>query len=154
MSFPVSSFISSWMNTDVKRRWQRSNQTQQNAALSWTWLSFFQSPLKWVLTVAYARHLNWRFNTLTSKAMQFPQHLLDACIRESEEDVNSTNYYVSFLSYWMFKVTTSSTNTLYFHQIEYNFRWLQHPLQNLKADMKKDTNYKPLSALNVGICRL
>ncbi|XP_073705503.1 transient receptor potential cation channel subfamily A member 1a [Garra rufa] len=54
------------------------------------------------------------------------KHLLDTCIKESEEDVNSTNYY-----------------------IEYNFRWLQHPLQNLKkAGLEKDNTYKPLSALN------
>uniref|UniRef100_A0A8C2L903 Transient receptor potential cation channel, subfamily A, member 1a n=1 Tax=Cyprinus carpio TaxID=7962 RepID=A0A8C2L903_CYPCA len=54
------------------------------------------------------------------------KHLLDTCIKESEEDVNSTNYY-----------------------IEYNFRWLQHPLQNLKkTGMEKDNTYKPLSALN------
>ncbi|XP_017213756.1 transient receptor potential cation channel subfamily A member 1a isoform X2 [Danio rerio] len=54
------------------------------------------------------------------------KHLLDTCIRESEEDVNCTNYY-----------------------IEYNFRWLQHPLQNLKkTGMEKDMAYKPLSALN------
>lgn len=51
----------------------------------------------------------------------------------------------------MLKVTTSSTNTLYVIQIEYNFRWLQHPLQNLKkTDLEKDNTYKPLSALNVG----
>ncbi|TRY99671.1 hypothetical protein DNTS_027992 [Danionella cerebrum] len=54
------------------------------------------------------------------------KHLLDTCIRESDDDVNSTNYY-----------------------IEYNFRWLQHPLQNLKkTELEKDMAYKPLSALN------
>ncbi len=51
----------------------------------------------------------------------------------------------------MLKVTTSSTNALYVLQIEYNFRWLQHPLQNLKeTGLEKDNTYKPLSALNVG----
>uniref|UniRef100_A0A8C1WSN1 Transient receptor potential cation channel, subfamily A, member 1a n=1 Tax=Cyprinus carpio TaxID=7962 RepID=A0A8C1WSN1_CYPCA len=45
-------------------------------------------------------------------------------------------------------LTTSSTNTLYVLQIEYNFRWLQHPLQNLKkTGLKKDNTYKPLSAM-------
>uniref|UniRef100_A0A9J8D9G4 Transient receptor potential cation channel, subfamily A, member 1a n=1 Tax=Cyprinus carpio carpio TaxID=630221 RepID=A0A9J8D9G4_CYPCA len=46
-------------------------------------------------------------------------------------------------------LTSSSANTLYVLQIEYNFRWLQHPLQNLKkTGMEKDNTYKPLSALN------
>ncbi|XP_051989633.1 transient receptor potential cation channel subfamily A member 1a [Xyrauchen texanus] len=54
------------------------------------------------------------------------KHLLDTCITESDEDVNSCNYC-----------------------IEYNFRWLQHPLQNLKkATTERDSSYKPLSALN------
>uniref|UniRef100_A0A8C1GZ36 Transient receptor potential cation channel, subfamily A, member 1a n=1 Tax=Cyprinus carpio TaxID=7962 RepID=A0A8C1GZ36_CYPCA len=46
-------------------------------------------------------------------------------------------------------LTSSSANTLCVLQIEYNFRWLQHPLQNLKkTGMEKDNTYKPLSALN------
>ncbi|XP_060762606.1 transient receptor potential cation channel subfamily A member 1a [Neoarius graeffei] len=51
------------------------------------------------------------------------KHLLDTCIKESEEDVNSCNYY-----------------------LEYNFQWLQKPIQSIK-DEQKD-NYKPLAALN------
>ncbi|XP_056600005.1 transient receptor potential cation channel subfamily A member 1a [Triplophysa dalaica] len=54
------------------------------------------------------------------------KHLLDTCIKESEEDVNSCNYF-----------------------IEYNFRWLQYPLQELKkASGERDITYKPLHALN------
>ncbi|KAL7851688.1 hypothetical protein AOLI_G00220440 [Acnodon oligacanthus] len=55
------------------------------------------------------------------------KHLLDTCIKESDEDVNSCNYYV-----------------------EYNFQWLQQPEQYAKKieNSEKDDNYKPLAALN------
>nr|XP_055058001.1 transient receptor potential cation channel subfamily A member 1a isoform X2 [Misgurnus anguillicaudatus] len=54
------------------------------------------------------------------------KHLLDTCIMEAEEDVNSCNYF-----------------------IEYNFRWLQHPLQKSKKESgTRDGTYKPLNALN------
>uniref|UniRef100_A0A8C2QB26 Transient receptor potential cation channel, subfamily A, member 1a n=1 Tax=Cyprinus carpio TaxID=7962 RepID=A0A8C2QB26_CYPCA len=53
------------------------------------------------------------------------------------------------VSFYCCLITSSSANTLYVLQIEYNFRWLQHPLQNLKkTGMEKDNTYKPLSALN------
>ncbi|XP_048113607.1 transient receptor potential cation channel subfamily A member 1a [Alosa alosa] len=54
------------------------------------------------------------------------KHLLDLCIKESEEDPNSMNYW-----------------------IEYNFKWLQSPIQDVKqARMDKGLDYKPLPALN------
>ncbi|XP_017351760.1 transient receptor potential cation channel subfamily A member 1a [Ictalurus punctatus] len=55
------------------------------------------------------------------------KHLLDSCIKESEEDVNSCGYY-----------------------LEYNFQWLQQPIQYTK-DMdksEKEDENKPLAALN------
>uniref|UniRef100_A0AAY5EHK1 Transient receptor potential cation channel, subfamily A, member 1a n=1 Tax=Electrophorus electricus TaxID=8005 RepID=A0AAY5EHK1_ELEEL len=55
------------------------------------------------------------------------RHLLDTCIKESEEDVNSCHYYV-----------------------EYNFQWLQQPEQYAKKteNSEKNDNYKPLATLN------
>ncbi|TSN21213.1 Transient receptor potential cation channel subfamily A member 1 [Bagarius yarrelli] len=56
------------------------------------------------------------------------KHLLDTCIKESEEDVNSCGYY-----------------------IEYNFQWLQQPIHYaMKTEnlVKEDTLAKPLAALN------
>ncbi|MCJ8744730.1 hypothetical protein PDJAM_G00122030 [Pangasius djambal] len=55
------------------------------------------------------------------------KHLLDTCIKESEEDVNSCSYY-----------------------LEYNFQWLQQPIQYAKnkEKMEKDDEHKPLAALN------
>ncbi|KAK1790186.1 hypothetical protein P4O66_014104, partial [Electrophorus voltai] len=55
------------------------------------------------------------------------KHLLDTCIKESEEDVNSCHYYR-----------------------EYNFQWLQQPEQYAKKteNSEKNDNYKPLATLN------
>ncbi|KAI5616928.1 transient receptor potential cation channel, subfamily A, member 1a, partial [Silurus asotus] len=55
------------------------------------------------------------------------KHLLDTCIKESEEDVNSCNYY-----------------------LEYNFQWLQQPIQYAKKSEQTENGdtYKPLAALN------
>lgn len=99
--FPVSSFISSLFNTGAKRLWRRINQTQENASLLWTWSSFFQNPLKWEF-LRFLLPVN-KFDVLilwlTERCIYFSQHLLDTCIKESEEDVNSCNYFVSFLCY-------------------------------------------------------
>ncbi|XP_030629407.1 transient receptor potential cation channel subfamily A member 1a [Chanos chanos] len=53
------------------------------------------------------------------------KYLLDTCIKESEDDVSSCNY-----------------------SIEYNFKWLQHPLQSVRGPKDVKDNYKPLAALN------
>ncbi|XP_076837477.1 transient receptor potential cation channel subfamily A member 1a isoform X2 [Brachyhypopomus gauderio] len=55
------------------------------------------------------------------------KHLLDTCIKESEEDLNSCRYY-----------------------IEYRFQWLQQPEHYVKKseNLEKHENYKPLAALN------
>ncbi|XP_062843287.1 transient receptor potential cation channel subfamily A member 1a [Trichomycterus rosablanca] len=55
------------------------------------------------------------------------KHLLDTCIKESDKDVNSCDYY-----------------------LEYNFQWLQQPIQYAKKSENKEKNgiYKPLVALN------
>ncbi|KAK3534710.1 hypothetical protein QTP86_023793 [Hemibagrus guttatus] len=55
------------------------------------------------------------------------KHLLDTCIKESEEDVNSCSYYV-----------------------EYNFQWLQQPIKYAvkTENSENEDEYKPLAALN------
>ncbi|CDQ58102.1 unnamed protein product [Oncorhynchus mykiss] len=54
------------------------------------------------------------------------KHLLDTCVKESDDDINSTNY-----------------------SIEYNFRWLQAPMHVIKlAKADKSFDFQPLTALN------
>ncbi|XP_066508040.1 transient receptor potential cation channel subfamily A member 1-like [Hoplias malabaricus] len=54
------------------------------------------------------------------------KYLLDKCITEADEDVNSCSYYV-----------------------EYNFQWLQQPERYAKTEnLEKGEHYKPLAALN------
>ncbi|XP_026998616.2 transient receptor potential cation channel subfamily A member 1a isoform X2 [Tachysurus fulvidraco] len=55
------------------------------------------------------------------------KHLLDTCIKESEEDVNSCSYY-----------------------LEYNFQWLQQPIEYAvkMENSENEDEYKPLAALN------
>uniref|UniRef100_A0A8C8LUI7 Ion transport domain-containing protein n=1 Tax=Oncorhynchus tshawytscha TaxID=74940 RepID=A0A8C8LUI7_ONCTS len=54
------------------------------------------------------------------------KHLLDTCVKESDDDINSTNY-----------------------SIEYTFRWLQAPMHVIKlAKADKSFDFQPLTALN------
>uniref|UniRef100_W5KM94 Transient receptor potential cation channel, subfamily A, member 1a n=1 Tax=Astyanax mexicanus TaxID=7994 RepID=W5KM94_ASTMX len=55
------------------------------------------------------------------------KHLLDTCIKESDDDVNSCTY-----------------------NIEYNFQWLQHTNHRIQNtdNIEEDDDYKPLAALN------
>ncbi|XP_050954763.1 transient receptor potential cation channel subfamily A member 1b isoform X1 [Labeo rohita] len=56
----------------------------------------------------------------------FKQHLLDRCILESDHDANSPDYH-----------------------IEYDFRWLQAPIQLMKySKTDKTMKYQPLAAMN------
>ncbi|XP_054620938.1 transient receptor potential cation channel subfamily A member 1b [Dunckerocampus dactyliophorus] len=52
------------------------------------------------------------------------KHLLDCCVRESEDDHNSPNY-----------------------NIEYDFKWLQAPLE-MQKDLDKSHRVQPLASLN------
>eukprot|EP00063_Salmo_salar_P071140 XP_014045975.1 PREDICTED: transient receptor potential cation channel subfamily A member 1-like isoform X3 [Salmo salar] len=54
------------------------------------------------------------------------KHLLDTCVKESDDDINSNNY-----------------------SIEYTFRWLQAPMHVIKlAKADKSVDFQPLTALN------
>ncbi|CAB1317482.1 unnamed protein product [Coregonus sp. 'balchen'] len=54
------------------------------------------------------------------------KHLLDTCMKESDDDINSNNY-----------------------SIEYTFRWLQAPMHVIKlAKADKSYDFQPLTALN------
>lgn len=80
------------------------------------------------------------------------QHLLDSCVRESDEDHNSADYHVIlWLSHtsnenpWlrMCALTEMPPCVL---QIEYSFRWLQTPLEKR---LWEKNGYRPLVAVNV-----
>lgn len=80
------------------------------------------------------------------------QHLLDSCVRESDDDHNSADYHVILqLSHTsketaLLRMSALTATPLCTLQIEYSFRWLQTPLEKKLWEKK---GYRPLAAVNV-----
>lgn len=80
------------------------------------------------------------------------QHLLDSCVRESDDDHNSADYHVILQHSHTSKeaarlrLSALTATPLCTLQIEYSFRWLQTPLEKR---LWEKNGYRPLAAVNV-----
>lgn len=78
----------------------------------------------------------------------FPQHLLDSCVKESDYDTNSPEFYVNHTQrkHRLTMEELFKHFLLFFFQIKYDFTWLQVPTETKDESRMKYAG--PLASLN------